>query len=255
MTVTNTVHILNTADWQMPEGMMMQMGGNDLVTAKCPAYLIEHPESLILFDTGLSHDLVANPTDYGAPQLEDFAPAIEPEATPAEQIDDLGYDTSDVDHIVLSHLHTDHAGNIDQFKDANIHIHIDELRYAWWPDPPQAAFYVDSDLTPLRESSGNITEVACRTDLLGDGSIEIIPTPGHTPGHQSLKVKLDGETVYLVADVANLRAGYEEGLVAPFSWSTEKSMESLRRLKAEVSSHDAFTVIHHDREDLSRLDD
>lgn len=255
MTVATDVHVLNTADWTMPERMFMQLGGEEPLTANCPAYLIEHPDALVLFDTGLSHDLVADPDGYGAPHLAEFTPAIDLEATPAEHLAERGYEPGDVDHVVLSHLHTDHAGNLEPFTDAEIHVHVDELRYAWWPDPAQAAFYVDADLEPLRGPNVDVTEVASRTDLLGDGSIEIVPTPGHTPGHQSLAVDCGDETVFLASDLANLRAGYEEGVVAPFSWSADRALQSIREVKAETRPDDATVVIHHDADDLARLAD
>lgn len=253
MPAATAIHVLNTADWTMPEGMMMQLGGDEPIAAKCPAYLIEHPDALVLFDTGLSHDLVEDPTGYGAPMLEDFTPAIDPEATPADHLADLGYEPTDVDHVVMSHLHTDHAGNLDQFADAEIHVHIDELRYAWWPDPPQVPFYTDADLEPLRDPGVEVTEVTGRTDLLGDGSVELLPTPGHTPGHQSLKVDRGDETVVLASDLANRRAGYEGGLVAPFGWSTDEALDSLRDVKATARAADAEVIVHHDADDLARL--
>jgi glyoxylase-like metal-dependent hydrolase (beta-lactamase superfamily II) len=213
-------------------------------------------------ETGRSHDLVEDPDTYGdrrvhgAAEFAEFMDAfmdITLEATPAEHLDELGYDTSDVDHIVMTHLHVDHAGNLDQFSDAEIHVHKNELRYAWWPDPPQTQFYLDGDLAVLQEPDTKVTEVSGRTDLLGDGSIEIIPTPGHTPGHQSIKVELDDQTVILGGDIANQREGFEKGLVAPFSWSTDEALDSIKRIKAAANADTASVAIPHAPEDLDRL--
>lgn len=247
------VHVRSTADWPMPEGMMMQLGGDELRPAKCPFYVLEHPEALVLVDTGLSHELVADPEGYGAPGLAELVPAIELDATTTEHLADLGYEPADVDHVVCTHLHMDHVGRLDAFPDATTHVHVDELRYAWWPDPAQAGFYVDRDLEPLRDPDRTVREVVGRTDLLGDGSIELLPTPGHTPGHLSVLVDRGDDRVLLAADAANLRAGYEAELVAPFAWSAAESVESIRRLKAETREGDTV-VVHHDPEDLARLE-
>ncbi|WP_290810192.1 N-acyl homoserine lactonase family protein [Halovivax sp.] len=250
------VHALNTADWTFPESMMMQFGDADLVTASCPCFLIEHPEATVLFDAGISHELVADPGEYGphgAAHMADFLETLELEAPVVEQLADLGFEPGDVEHVVLSHLHTDHAGNVDRFPDAEVHVHVDELRYAWWPDPAQDPFYLDGDLAALRAPDATVTEVSGRTDLLGDGSVEIVPTPGHSPGHQSLVVDLGDETVILAGDVANLRAGYERGLVAPFSWSAAEAIDSLRSIECEARERDATVVVHHERDDLERL--
>lgn len=244
-----TVHVLNTATWTMPEGMFVQLGGDELVPASCPCYLIEHPDRLVLFDTGLSHELVEDPHGYGpdgAPQMAEFRSAIELEATPTEHLDRLGYEPTDVDAVVCSHLHTDHAGNVDEFPDAEVFVHRRELRYAWWPDPAQEAFYIDGDLRPLRNGDVDVTELGGRTDLFGDGSVEVVPTPGHTPGHLSLRVDLGSETVVLAADAANLHSGFEAGLVAPFSWSAAEGGDSIRTLKDDVRGKEATVVISHD---------
>ena len=253
MPVATDIHVIETAYWPMPEGMMMQMGGDEIVPASCPAYVIDHPDALVLFDTGLSHDLVADPVGYGAPGLADFTPNIDLGTALADGLADLGYEPADVDHVVMSHLHVDHAGNLDLFSDATIHVHLEELRYAWWPDAAQAVFYVDADLAPLRDPSAAVTEVVGRTDLLGDGSIEIVPTPGHTPGHQSLAVDLEDETVFLASDVANLHRAFDAELVAPFHWSAAEGVRSIRAVKAEFERAGATVVIHHDVDDLEQL--
>jgi glyoxylase-like metal-dependent hydrolase (beta-lactamase superfamily II) len=259
MTNANELHALNTAESLIPQAAMMQKAPPEMIKIMFPIYLIEHENGLVLFDTGLSHELVEDPMSYGehgAPMMAEFMEAqmeIDLLATPAELLDDLGYETSDVDHLVMSHLHVDHSGYIDQFPDAEIHVHIDELRYAWWPDPSQVQFYLDGDLWILQEPDTNVTEVSGRTDLFGDGSIEIIPTPGHTPGHQSLKVELEDETVILAGDVANQREGYERGLVAPFSWSGDQALDSIRAVKAAANSENTTVAVPHAPDDLERL--
>ena len=256
-TFVSDIQVLNTANWTFPRSMMVPFGDDELVTSKCPCYLLDHPDALVLFDTGISHEMAADPESYGphgAPHMTEFLPTLELVRTPTDALAEVGYEPEDVDHVVLSHLHTDHAGNVDQFPTAEIHVHVDELRYAWWPDPAQTAFYLGGDLAALQSPETSVTEITGRTDLLGDGSIEIAPTPGHSPGHQSLLVDCGDELVILAGDAANSRAGYEAELPAPFSWSAAEGVSSIRALKREARETDATVVVHHDADDLVQLE-
>ena len=256
------LHSLNTATWTFDQSLMVQTQGmGELYAGRCPFYLIEHPDGLVAYDTGISRELVEDPESYGpfgAPEIADFMPAVDLDAgqSPAAHLDDLGYAPGDVDYLLLSHLHTDHAGNVDTFADAEVLVHEEELRYAFFPDPVQRVFYLGGDFAALRTAAHEVTPTTGRYDLFGDGSVELIPTPGHTPGHQSLKVELpDAGTVILGADVALLRAGYENELAPSFNWSLEENVRSIRRVKQLARETDADVVIHHDEAEQARIPD
>jgi len=252
---------LNTAEWTFDKSMMARMQGvGEPYTAVCPAWLIDHPEGLVLFDTGVSYEMAENPADYGpygAPHMEAFTGALEMTAddTVSAQLVELGYDPSEVDTVVLSHLHMDHAGDIASFPDAEFVVQQAELNYAFWPaDPVQRMFYLLGDFGMLRSDAFDVTVIAGGYDVFGDGTLETIPTPGHTPGHQSLKVELDSGTVILGADVAHLmEGGYYGELMAVFNWDTEASIESLRKLKNVERRTDAEVYITHDADRFSEL--
>ncbi|ESS11914.1 MAG: Zn-dependent hydrolase [uncultured archaeon A07HR60] len=176
----------------------------------CPFYLVDHPQGTAVIDTGLSHDMLDDPASYGpygAEFMEAFLPAIEytPEMHPRAQLEDAGYSPEDIDYLVLTHLHSDHAGHIDTFSDAEIIVQESELRYAHWPVPVQEVFYLEGDFDMLRLETYDVTPVRGEYDVFGDGSLVTFPTPGH----QSVQVELaESGTIILGADIAHKQSGY-----------------------------------------------
>ncbi|MFC7165237.1 N-acyl homoserine lactonase family protein [Halospeciosus flavus] len=251
------LYAFNSGDWEYEYSSMMRLQRpGDSYPSLCPFYLIDHPEATVLVDTGVSHDLVENPAEYGAygaPHFEAFA-ADEihtEEFRPAsEQIRDVGVDPEDVDFVVMTHLHLDHAGDVDSFPEAEFLVQQDELAYAWWPaDPIQRKLYVEGDFGVLRSPEFDVTAIEGHHDLFGDGSVECVPTPGHTAGHQSVVVELDeAGTVVLGGDVAFTDEAVERDLQPPFAWDTEEALRSTRRLRDLVRREDADCYLAHDRE-------
>jgi glyoxylase-like metal-dependent hydrolase (beta-lactamase superfamily II) len=262
--VVDKLYTLNTGHWTFDFSMAVQMTNlGEPYAGTCPVYLLEHPEGVVLFDTGLSYEMKENPIEYGpdgAPHMAEFVDGIDmDESQRVEQLlETVGYAPEDVDVVVLSHLHTDHAGNLDTFVDAGCEIVVQkqELRYAFAPDGVQRWFYLTGDILPLRRLDANVTPVRGEYDVFGDGSVVAFPTPGHSPGHQSLQLELaDAGTVVLAVDAANHRKGYEEELAASFAWSLEDSIDSIRDIKHRARSRDADVYVHHDPDDIARLPD
>jgi glyoxylase-like metal-dependent hydrolase (beta-lactamase superfamily II) len=230
---------------------MMHGGSQDTFAMPVPCYLIEHSRGLVLFDTGCSPQMVDNFNEY----LGEFAAAIKlnfsRDLIVDAQIRALGYKPEDVKFVVVSHLHLDHAGGLYLFPQARFLVMAHELQYAWWPIPEQRLIFKVQDLLPTR--GFDWLEVDGDFDLFGDGSIQMLKTPGHTPGECSLFVRLPNRKVVLTGDTTHLRAALEGEITMPGDVDPAAAVLSLRRLKAIRDFHEVTLIISHDPEDWAEF--
>jgi N-acyl homoserine lactone hydrolase len=230
------------------EAHTLMYGLSGELTIPLPAYLIEHPRGLVLFDTGLVPAAMDDPHSvYG-----DLADIIKIEGKPElrldRQIQALGYKLSDVTHVIMSHSHFDHSGGLYLFPEAKLYAGEGEIRFAYWPDRIGAGFFRTADFEPTR--SFNWNEIpGIDVDLFGDGSIVVLFTPGHTPGELSLLVRLPSRNFILTGDTVHLRAALENEIPFPVDSDTAAAVRSLRRLKLLRDTADATVWITHDPED------
>jgi len=190
-----------------------------------PAYLVETGTERILIDTGLHPGAVADAAaHYDQPgALALFG--LEQEASLADQLD---LDT--VTRVVLTHLHFDHAGGLSLLPDS---VPVVVQRAEWEAGQEAAAiernFFLPRDYASAAE---RLVLVDGDHDLLGDGSIELLLTPGHTPGHQSVRV---GDLV-LGADVAYFAATLDDLRFPAFGDDRAEQGRSAERLRGMRSA-------------------
>lgn len=243
----NRLWALDSPTFTLDKSILV-VGASGQTTIPMPAYLIEHPKGLILFDTGLVPDAADDPERvYG-----DLAAFLDIRFTPEQrvdrQIEALGYRTSDVKYVIASHTHFDHAGGLYLFPDAQFYVGEGDIRYAYWPDPAGAVFFRRGDIDAARDYRWREIP-GCDVDLFGDGSVVILFTPGHTPGELSLLVRLPGRNFVLTGDTVHLREALETVAPMPYDASTEQSLRSIRRLQLIRDTADATVWITHDPED------
>jgi glyoxylase-like metal-dependent hydrolase (beta-lactamase superfamily II) len=183
--------------------------------------MIETENERILVDTGLNPDSISDPSGfYGRPGATSIF-KLEQSQSIAEQID-----VKSVTKIVLTHLHNDHAGGLSLFPDSTPVI---VQRAEWSAGQDRAAiernFYFPQDYAGCES---NIVQVDGDHDLLGDGSIELLLTPGHTPGHQSVRI---GNLV-LGGDVAYFASGLDDLRFPIFGDDHKQQARSAARLRA-----------------------
>jgi N-acyl homoserine lactone hydrolase len=187
-----------------------------------PAYLIETDTERILLDTGLHPGAVADPVAwYERPEAGTFE--LELERSIADQVE---LDT--LTRVVLTHLHFDHAGALDLLPPS---VPIVVQRREWEAGRDDAAvrrnfFYPRDYAVDGRE----LVLVDGDHDLLGDGSIELLLTPGHTPGHQSVRV---GESLILGVDVGHFAATLDDLRFPAFADDFDAQAQSARRLREQ----------------------
>lgn len=191
-------------------------------------YLIEHPQGRVLFDTGLHPEIR---TDF------EKRMGIAAEAFPIEMFEDgdingqlakLGLTAQDIDIVVPSHLHFDHAGGLELVKHAPVYVQAVELKTARRPPPYQASLYMPADF----EHDLDWRLIEGDHDLFGDGRVKIISTAGHTPGHQSLLVTFDNRPpLMLLGDAAYNREKMRQRRLPAIVWSPDAMVESWERIE------------------------
>jgi glyoxylase-like metal-dependent hydrolase (beta-lactamase superfamily II) len=146
-----------------------------------PCFLVIHPKGILLFDTGLPDHLVGRPIyeniEEGYAQLK--------LNTLRGQLADIGVSPGDITYLAVSHTHWDHIGNVGDYAAATWLSQEAELDLI---SGPHAVPEVAAAFAPLARSRTVV--FAGDHDVFGDGTVILKFTPGHTPGHQSLYVKL-----------------------------------------------------------------
>ena len=144
-----------------------------------------------------------------------------------EQLKKLGYSPDKVKVVITSHSHLDHIGNIKLFPNAIHVIQKKELYQAWWPEKFQGGRRLRDGRFRRPRRDFNYLELDGDYDLFGDGTVMVLSTPGHTLGHQSVKVKLgSGQTIIMAQDAIWLQ-GEPGGL----SGRAELQREGLQQLR------------------------
>jgi N-acyl homoserine lactone hydrolase len=186
-----------------------------------PVYLIETDSERILIDTGLNPAAIADPAAYYE-RPDVFAVAtLEQEQSVAEQLD-----VATLSKVVLTHLHWDHVGGLGLIPPS---VPLVIQRAEWEAGHDEAAvqknFFLSGDYA---DDGREVILLDGDHDLLGDGSVELLHTPGHTPGHQSIRI---GELV-LGIDVAHFASGFDDHRFPIFADDHEQQARSAERLRA-----------------------
>jgi N-acyl homoserine lactone hydrolase len=205
-------------------------------------YVIEHPEGNVLFDTGGHPSLITDPTERLGAAADDFEVTMQEGDDVVSQVARIGLRPQDIGHVVLSHLHYDHAGGIEFFPDATFYAQHRELEFAHWPPVYQRELYLPADFGHPVEWD----ELYGERDLFGDGAIVVFPTPGHSAGHQSVMVTLGSGTVILVADAAYVPRNIDENVLPAIVWSPDAMVASWRRIRELRRRHGAELIFTHD---------
>lgn len=204
-------------------------GEDDIATLPIPSWLIEHPQGLVLFDTGLHPDL-QHSTDRIGRSARFFQPDFPAGEELGARLTAAGVRPSDITHIIFSHLHFDHVGGTAEIPDARIVVQGDEWTAGNDPRLIEKGAYMPDDYV-LGHDVQTITGLH---DLFGDGTVVCVPTPGHTIGHQSLRVELESGPVVLTGDCIYFDHMLAEMRVPNFGYDTDQqraSMLELQRLR------------------------
>src|SRR5262245_18869951 len=179
-------------------------------------YLLKHAQGWLLWDTGVPDAIAAMPD--GQKPADPKATHWYRPKTLASQLEALGVKPADITFVAVSHTHGDHIGNVELFPQAMLLVQQAEYD---WPGPNN---------TPRFKPEHPVTKIEGDKDVFGDGSVTILSTPGHTPGHQSLLVKLPKTgTVVLSGDAAHFQANWDNRVVPSMNTDPEQPKAALDR--------------------------
>ena len=197
-------------------------------------YLIKHAQGWFLWDTGVTDAIAAMPN--GQAPADPRATHWRRPKTLAAQLEQLGVKPADVKGMAVSHTHPDHIGNVEMFPRAMLYVQKAEYE---WPGANNA---------PRFAPAHPVTELEGDRDLFGDGSLTIVSTPGHTPGHQSLLVRLKKTgAVLLSGDAVHFRSNWENRGVPVNNTDQEETRKSMQKMADLLAREKAQLWINHDK--------
>ena len=219
-----------TCGWMTVKASVFLEGEEGRLVVPVPCYLIEHPKGRAVFDTGLNHAVQHDVEARIGALAKAFQVDFKPGEELAARLEKVDVDAASLRYLINSHLHFDHAGGNDSVPNAQLVVQKREWDAGHDPDLAHANGFDKQDF----DLGHDLLAVDGEHDLFGDGSVVCVPTYGHTPGHQSLKVRLDSGHVLLTGDACYLRQTLENLHLPRVAYNREQMMESLlaiRRLR------------------------
>jgi N-acyl homoserine lactone hydrolase len=197
-------------------------------------YLIKHAQGWLLWDTGVSDAIAAMPE--GQAPSDPRATHWRRPKTLASQLDQLAVKPSDIKFLAISHTHPDHIGNVGLFPTSRLLVQKAEYE---WPSPLGVGRF---------KAEHPVTKLEGDHDVFADGSVTIVATPGHTPGHQSLLVKLPKTgAVLLSGDAVHFKDNWDNRRVPSLNIDKDKTTASMERIADILAKEKAQLWINHDK--------
>lgn len=215
-----------------------------------PCYLIRHPAGDLIWDTGFP-DAVADMAD--GLELTAIGAHVTMRVKLADQLAQIGLTPADVEFVSFSHAHGDHTGNGNLFAASTWIVDADERAY-FFRDEARADAQSFSTYDQLENAETRLIEGDGDYDVFGDGSVTIIQTPGHTPGHTVLLVRLpNAGPVLLTGDMYHLAESRERRTVPRFNTDRAQTLQSMDKVERIASETGARVIRQHVEEDFDAL--
>ncbi len=213
----------------------------ELFDAPVPCFLIRHPKGDVVFDTGCNPAAAADPAGIWGGLAKVMQPLHGPDEHVGSSLAALGVDPAAIKLVVMSHLHADHAGANALFPNARLLVQAAELAAARAANA-EAMGYLRHEW----DTGQPIQPLEGEHDVFGDGTLRLIPLPGHTPGQMGALLTLprDGR-ILLAVDAAPLRQVLDEDIIPRNMLDPVASRASLARIRAEEAAG-ALVICGHD---------
>jgi N-acyl homoserine lactone hydrolase len=242
-----------TCGWLEGDLGHLMEGGEGRIRLPIPAYLIEHPKGSALFDTGMHRDCQHDPASRVGARIAglfgfDYRPGEEIGARLAA----LGRDPAKIDLVINSHFHFDHCGGNAEVRNATLIVQRREWEAGMDPDVAAKRGFNPRDF----DLGHKLRLVDGEHDVFGDGQVVLLPTYGHTPGHQSVQVRAGkGADLVLTADACYTRENMDRDVLPNVLWDPGEMTRSVARLRDLRDRQGAAVIYGHDAaqwEDIAR---
>ncbi len=256
-----TVHAIQAGGQKLDGGAMFGVVPKPLWEKRIPAdernriqmgmrcLLIEHPSGLILIDTGAGNKEddkfkniygLENEGGNGLTMLEDGLAQV-------------GVRPADIVMVINSHLHFDHAGGNTRrgkgdkveisFPNATYIVKRGEYEYATHTNERTAASYFERNFTPI-EAAGKIEFVTREKEIVK--GVRVVPTPGHTPFHQSILIESAGERAFYLADLIPTASHLPLPWIMGYDVEPLVTLETKRRILKQAMDENWLLIFEHD---------
>jgi N-acyl homoserine lactone hydrolase len=230
------LYVLYCGDIALTDASSFTPGSSGPGALAVSCYLIKHRQGWLLWDTGIPDAIASMPTGQ-----KSGAGVWTSRRTLTSQLAELGLKPSDINYLALSHSHGDHVGNVDLFGQATLVIQKTEYD---WPLP---------DGRPRFNPDRKAIKAEGDRDIFGDGSVVLIATPGHSPGHQCLLVNLPKTGALLLSgDAVHTRANWDSHRVPERNFNVPQSLASLDRMAAVLRETKAQLWIGHETSEVAQ---
>ena len=224
------MYVLYCGDIHLNDASSFTPGASGPGHLSVTCYLIKHARGWVLFDTGVGDHIVNMPNGQ-----KSGAGFWTVKKTLESQLAELGLKPSDVNYVALSHSHGDHVGNLKLFPQSTLVVQKAE----WEWKPPVGV--------PLHQSGMKAITPDGDHDLFGDGSVTLIATHGHSPGHQNMLVRLPKTgAIMFTGDSVHTKANWDGGRVPQRNFNVPQSLEALERMRAVLKEAKAVLWIGHE---------
>ena len=208
-------------------------------------YLVRNGDRFLLWDTGLTDELIGRGLDSAAQTLSLRRSIV-------DQLREIGVRPEQIELIGISHWHFDHTGQARRFPGAKLLIgkgDLDHLRNRGPGVNDAAAGAMAHWLT----GGGQVDALTGDKDVFGDGRVVMLDTPGHTPGHNALLVRLVSGPVLLTGDIYHFTEQVANRGVPPFNHDRADSLASMDRFDRIEKNLGAKVIIQHEPADIAKL--
>jgi N-acyl homoserine lactone hydrolase len=199
-------------------------------------YIIKHGDDYLLWDTGHAMTM----------------PNVAPKVSLVDQLAKINVTPDQIKYVGISHYHADHTGQIASFPKATLLIGAKEWDAISAPKPAEGVNY--KPFESWIKGDSKVEPQPIDKDVFGDGSVIMLRTPGHTPGHSSLLVKLaEMGPIIITGDAVHFRENLDTVGVPAFNFDRAQTVASIERLKKIAANLKATIIIQHDARDVEKL--